>query len=117
MDLITIIIIVVVALIIGIGAIIFIKRRQGGESGLQQSQVYVGNLAYRVREQQLRQFFSKYGRIRRVKIVKNTGTGRSKGFAFVTYASGKEADKSLAAHGEHFHGRSLVVRIAKPRQE
>lgn len=78
-------------------------------------QVYVGNLSYQVNEQNLKEFFSKYGTITQVRIVKNYGSGRSKGFGFVTFSTTKEAEKSLAAHGQKYQERTIVVRIAKPR--
>ncbi len=78
-------------------------------------QVYVGNLSYQVNEQNLKEFFSKYGAITQVRIVKNYGSGRSKGFGFVTFNTTKEAEKALAAHGQKYQERTIVVRIAKPR--
>ena len=78
-------------------------------------QVYVGNLPYTVNEQDIRQRFAKFGRIHTIKMVKNHKTGRSKGYAFVTYDSAREAIKALNAHGEDMQGRNMVVRIAKPR--
>ena len=80
-------------------------------------QIYVGNLPYRVDETDLRGYFSRFGGIQAIKIIRNFKTGRSKGYAFVTYQSAKHAAKALAAHGRELDGRSLVVRIAKPRQE
>lgn len=80
-------------------------------------QIYVGNLPYRVDETDLRGYFSRFGGIQTIKIIRNFKTGHSKGYAFVTYQSAKQAAKALAAHGRDLGGRSLVVRIAKPRQE
>ena len=80
-------------------------------------QIYVGNLPYRIQENDLHGYFSRFGPIETIKIVRNFRTGRSKGYAFVTYESAKQAVKALAAHGKDLHGRSMVVRIAKPRQE
>ncbi len=53
--------------------------------------------------------------IEQVRIVRNYGSGRSKGFGFVTYRNANEAKNALVAHGEKFQGRNIVVRIAKPR--
>lgn len=78
-------------------------------------QVYVGNLPYQVSEQELKDYFGKYGAIEGVRIVKNYSSGRSKGFGFVTYRSASEAKNSLAAHGQKYKDRTIVVRIAKPR--
>lgn len=78
-------------------------------------QVYVGNLSYQVTEQDLKDYFGKFGNIAQVRIVRNYSSGRSKGFGFVTYSRVDEANKSLVAHGEKYQGRTIVVRIAKPR--
>lgn len=94
------------------------KRRcaasQGGD-GVENAQVYVGNLSYRVHERDLRQCFEKYGTIAHLKVVKDRDTGRSKGFGFVTFETFDQAKKALVVHGEPLFGRNLVVRLAKPR--
>ncbi|MBS0350570.1 MAG: RNA-binding protein [Proteobacteria bacterium] len=118
----TLIIAVVVILLI---AILFIVRhfnqkkkmpstkQEGVEAD--NKQVYVGNLPYQVTEQDLKNLFSKYGNIEQVKIVRNFSSGRSKGFGFVTYYTKSEAKNALVAHGQKYQGRTIVVRIAKPR--
>ena len=85
--------------------------------GYTNEQIYVGNLPYFINEEDLRGYFSRFGAIHSIKIVRNFRTGRSKGYAFVTYDSYKQANEALVAHGQDLHGRSMVVRIAKPRQE
>jgi cold-inducible RNA-binding protein len=80
-------------------------------------QIYVGNLPYRVDENDLQNYFSRFGAIQSIRIVRNFRTGRSKGYAFVTYANTKQAVEALAAHGGDLYGRSMVVRIAKSRQQ
>ena len=84
-------------------------------SPLQHDQLYVGNLSYRIREGQLRDFFSQYGDIKNIRIIKNHQNGRSKGFGFVTFSDSSEAKTALSTNGEDFCGRPLVVRIAKAR--
>ncbi len=78
-------------------------------------QIYVGNLSYQVTEQDLKDYFGKYGAIEQVRIVKNYGSGRSKGFGFVTYRTSAETQNALVAHGQKYKDRTIVVRIAKPR--
>ena len=80
-------------------------------------QIYVGNLSYYLNESDLRGYFSRFGGIEAIKIIRNLRTGHSKGYAFVTYQSAKEASSALEAHGRDLGGRSLVVRLAKPRQQ
>ena len=108
--------IVILALFLGY---LWIRRKRHsfsfqGESATN-AQVYVGNLAYRVHERDLRQRFEQYGNILYLKVVKNRDTGRSKGFGFVTFETIDQAEKALAVHGEPLFGRNLVVRLAKQR--
>lgn len=117
----TLIIIIAIAVIVVLFPIFLLKRKSSAQGGSaekasgDQAQLYVGNLAYRVHERDLRKLFSTYGDISSIRVVKDRRSGRSKGFGFVTFASAKSANRALAAHGESFMGRNLVVRIAKPR--
>ena len=111
-----------VALLIIILAVAFLTRgrKRNNGSGLEDyinEQVYIGNLPYRIDENDLKGYFSKYGAVQTVKVVRNFKTGQSKGYAFVTYASARQANSALDAHGDELQGRSLVVRIAKPKQQ
>ena len=103
--------IIIIALILIIGAIFSLRRKKGSHGG---DQVYVGNLPYRINEFDLKNHFGKYGRIKELRIVKNSKTGHSRGYGFVTFATAKEAQDSLVENGELFKGRKMVVRIAKP---
>ncbi len=80
-----------------------------------QQQVYIGNLAYRVAERDLRRIFARYGAIRTLRIVKDRESGRSKGFGFITYETSKQAQDALESNGFAMYGRNIVVRLAKPR--
>lgn len=75
--------------------------------------IYVGNLHYRIKEKDLLSAFTEFGLIKDVKIIKNRKTGRSKGFAFITFAEVQQANNALVMHGKDMQGRTLVVRIAK----
>lgn len=114
-------IIIVIIIVIGIIVGLALMFRKGGSKDkasrktVPNKQVYIGNLPYRASERDLKEYFSKFGSIEQAKVVKNRQTGRSKGFAFVTFSSIAEANNSLAAHGVELMGRTLVVRIAKPR--
>jgi hypothetical protein len=83
--------------------------------GYVNDQIYIGNLSYEVDETLLREYFSRFGVVEAIRIVRHFQTGRSKGYAFLTYAHSKQAMKALVAHGKDLEGRSMVVRIAKPR--
>lgn len=106
-----------------IGLLIFKKGRGSQRNAFNHEQeyindqIYVGNLAYRVDENDLQSYFARYGAVQTIRIVKNFRTGRSKGYAFITYANPTEAVSALVAHGKDLYGRSMVVRIAKPRQQ
>lgn len=104
---------IVIAVIIVVLIAISIKKRGGQEAG-SDTQVYVGNIPYRVKDFELKKYFAQFGEVRQARIVRNSRTGRSKGFAFVTFHSTKDAQKALSAHGQDLRGRSMVVRIAKP---
>ena len=96
-----------------------ILRRRGSAANTNQNstQVYVGNLAYRVRERHLREVFAEYGKIRSLRVIKDRQTGRSKGFAFITYDCVKSAKASYSMHDKEFHGRRLVVRAAMNKNQ
>ena len=80
--------------------------------------IYVGNFAYEMREQELREAFETYGQVQEVSIVKDRDTGRSKGFAFVEMLDGTEALAAIGAlNGKEFGGRAITVNEARPRAE
>ncbi len=115
-----IILAIVLICILALITLFFVKKsKRGGASsdsgGEGNEQIYVGNLPYRTSEKDLRKFFEKYGEISSIRVIRDQATGRSRGFAFITYCSSIEADKSLEAHGQDLYGRQLVVRIAKTR--
>lgn len=111
--------IIVIAFILAVALFALFRRGKSSTAGRVQSggnnQVYVGNLAYRVTEHQLRALFSPYGRILRLKVVRDSRTRRSKGYGFVTFHSASDAQKALTEHGKDYKGRALVVRIAKEK--
>ncbi len=83
-----------------------------------QARLFVGNLSYRTMENDLQDFFSQAGVVTSVSIMYDKFTGRSRGFAFVEYASSDEANKGVEMfHGQEFQGRALTVNVARPREE
>lgn len=117
-----IIIFILISLVV-LTALFFIIRgivkNRAGDTATQHypenEQLYVGNLSYQVNNFHLKEFFSQYGVVQNVRLIKNNRTGRSKGFAFITFASVKDAKKALSMNGEQFRGRPMVIRMAKPR--
>lgn len=80
---------------------------------MSQSKIYVGNLSYTTSEDELRGHFAQYGNIQDIKLIMDFTTGRSKGFGFITYASGQDCENALAANGAELDGRKLKVNIAR----
>ncbi len=81
---------------------------------MSQPKIYVGNLSYGTTEDELRGHFSQFGQIEDVKLIIDYGTGRSKGFGFVTYASEKECEAAVEkSNGIELGGRALRVNIAR----
>ena len=79
--------------------------------------LYVGNLAYSVRDDSLHQAFSQFGTVTSAKVMMDRDTGRSKGFGFVEMASAEGAQAAISAlHGMSVDGRSIVVNLARPRE-
>ncbi len=80
--------------------------------------IYVGNLSYKLNEDDLRQVFEEYGEITSVKIIKDKYSGRSKGFAFVEMADDEEAKAAInELNGTEHDARKIVVNEARPRQD
>jgi len=78
--------------------------------------IYVGNLAYRTSEDDLRQQFERFGTVGRVDIISDRETGRSKGFGFVEMPNDEEANAAIQAlDGANVGERSLKVNEARER--
>jgi RNA recognition motif-containing protein len=85
---------------------------------MNQNRLFVGNLSYKALENDLQEHFSQAGAVTSVTIMMDKVTGRSRGFAFVEFASAEEAAKAVEMfHDKDFQGRSLTVNVAKPREE
>jgi len=80
--------------------------------------IYVGNLAYRTTEDDLRQLFSQFGEVSSVKIITDRDTGQSKGFGFVEMSNQSEAEAAINNLNEtDLGGRNLRVNEARPRTD
>ena len=80
--------------------------------------IYVGNLSYKMTDEDLGKLFNTFGSVSESKIVIDRETGRSKGFGFVempNQAEGDEAIKQL--DGKEIEGRSIKVNVAKPKED
>jgi RNA recognition motif-containing protein len=82
------------------------------------NKLYVGNLAYSVRDESLQTAFSQFGTVTSAKVMMDRETGRSKGFGFVEMSSAAEAQAAMnAMNGQPLEGRAIVVNEARPREE
>src|SRR5437773_10941171 len=82
------------------------------------NKLYVGNLAYSVRDDDLQQAFAQFGTVSSAKVMMDRDTGRSKGFGFVEMGSDDEAQSAInGMNGQALDGRALVVNEARPREE
>lgn len=82
------------------------------------NKLYVGNLAYSVRDDSLDQAFSQFGTVTSAKVMMDRDTGRSKGFGFVEMGSDAEAQAAInGMNGQALEGRAIVVNEARPREE
>jgi RNA recognition motif-containing protein len=79
--------------------------------------IYVGNLDFKVNENDLLEVFEEYGTVSSTKIITDKFSGRSKGFGFVTMDNDTEATKAIQElNGAKFESRELIVNEAKPRK-
>jgi len=82
------------------------------------TRLFVGNLSYQTIESDLQELFSQAGTVTSVNLMLDKVTGKSRGFAFVEFASPEEAAKAVEQfHNKEFQGRALTVNIARPREE
>ena len=80
--------------------------------------IYVGNLSYKVRENDLQGVIEEYGQVESCKIIKDRETGKSKGFAFVEMADGSSGSKAIESLNQtDFKERKMIVNEARPREE
>lgn len=81
-------------------------------------QIFVGNLAFTVTEQDVRDLFAPYGVVDRINLITDRETGRLRGFGFVEMADDQAAQAAIAAlNGQELAGRVLNVNAARPRDE
>ena len=82
------------------------------------NKLYVGNLSYSVRDEDLQQAFAQYGNVSSAKVMMDRETGRSKGFGFVEMGTDAEAQAAInGMNGQALDGRAIVVNEARPREE
>lgn len=79
--------------------------------------IFVGNLDFKVNENDLEEVFSEYGSVNSAKIITDKFSGRSRGFGFVEMEEREDAVKAIEAlHGTTYKNREMVVNEAKPKK-
>ena len=80
--------------------------------------IYVGNLSYEVKEEDLKEVFKEYGNVKRVQLPTDRETGKVRGFAFVEMETEAEEDKAIEElDGADWMGRTMKVNKAKPKED
>lgn len=75
--------------------------------------IYIGNLSYRVRENDLKGVMEEYGAVESCKIIKDRETGKSKGFGFVEMSDEAGLKVIEELNGAELDGRTMVIKEAK----
>jgi RNA recognition motif-containing protein len=82
------------------------------------TKLFVGNLSFNTTENDLQAAFAAHGTVVEANLMMDRMTGRSRGFAFVTYSTPEEAQKAIEAmNGATLDDRALTVNIARPKEE
>lgn len=80
--------------------------------------IYVGNLGFKVEDEDLKEVFKEYGEVTSARVMKDKFTGRSKGFGFVEMANEEEAKNAISKlNGVEMEGRPMTVNPARPKTE
>ena len=80
--------------------------------------IYVSNLSFNVRDEDLQEYFAEYGEVSSAKVIMYKFTNKSRGFAFVEMPSDEAANKAIQElDGATVDGRTIGVSVARPREE
>jgi RNA recognition motif-containing protein len=80
--------------------------------------IYVSNLSFNVRDEDLKEFFTPYGEVTSAKIIMDKFSGKSKGFGFVEMSDDAAAQKAIAElEGSSVEGRNIKVMEARPKED
>jgi len=84
---------------------------------MDKNKLFVGSLPWSMTSDSLKALFAEFGEVVEAIIINDRETGRSKGFGFVSFATPEAAQKALELNGKEVEGRTIVVNVAKPREE
>jgi len=80
--------------------------------------IYVGNLSFDTKEDQIREAFENFGEVSSVNIIVDKYTGESRGFGFVEMSDDSAATSAInGLNGQDLNGRALNVNEARPRAD
>jgi RNA recognition motif-containing protein len=80
--------------------------------------IYIGNLSYSVKDNDLQRLFSEFGAVTSAKVIVDMDSGRSKGFGFVEMSSKEEGEAAIGKlNGTDLQGRSITVNEARPKTD
>jgi cold-inducible RNA-binding protein len=81
------------------------------------NKLFVGNLSWNTTDDSLKAFFSQAGTVVSASVIKDRISGRSRGYAFVEFATPEEAAKAKETlNGQDLDGRQIRIDEAKPRE-
>jgi len=78
--------------------------------------MFIGGLSWQTTPEGLREYFSRFGEVNEVMVMKDPTTRRSRGFGFVTYSEASSVDKVLAAGTHELDGKKIDPKVAFPRR-
>ncbi|MBN2349654.1 MAG: RNA-binding protein [Bacteroidales bacterium] len=80
--------------------------------------IFVGNLPFRLEEEDLKEIFEEYGEVDSVKIITDKYSGKSRGFGFVEMSNEEEAKNAIEGlNGAEIESRTIVVNESEKRKE
>ena len=84
---------------------------------MDKNKLFIGSLPWSINNDSLKELFAQYGEITEAIVITDRDSGRSKGFGFVTFTNEADAQKALEMDGREVEGRTIVVNVAKPRED
>lgn len=84
---------------------------------MEKNKIFVGSLPWSFTNESLATLFKEYGEVQEAVVIMDRDTGRSKGFGFVTFKNEGDAQRALDMNGKNIEGRTIVVNMAKPKEQ
>jgi len=82
------------------------------------TKLFVGNLDFKVTENDLQDAFAAFGTVTEANLMVDKMSGRPRGFGFITMSTPEEAQKAIEGlNGTNLKGRNVTVNEARPKEE